>query len=412
MSVYSSSLSSLLECPDAVIGDNSAALAEERSALTSLFDACGGKDWNRRDGWGVDGTSVSSWYGVDTNEQGSIVAIDLADNVVIGDIYHVAVAAALLPNLAELFLSNNFLTGKLPESLAAHPILTVLDISSNLLYGTLGNGFIEPHDFRYLVTSDNQLSMFSHCAEAAPVVGDATIPTTAFVVDSGEHPLAKIYLSEGTLTAETCSEFIRLAEEAAVARGGWQTKRHRKYATTDMDCGKDASLRALCNLVLESRIMPLIARLFGVELPTVLADDVFVVKYDATQQASLGEHRDGSDISFIVLLNDPHGFEGGGTAFAEVEPCLVVAPRQAGDCVAFCGRQLHAGATVTQGIRYILAGFLRVFDERATSEAAAGLFCACDGESCAAKRRNLGQGSWAEWGGVGSGKGAELPPPL
>ena len=68
------------------------------------------------------------------------------------------------------------------------------------------------------------------------------------------------------------------------------------------------------------------------------------------------------------------GFEGGGTAFPGASPPFTAAPRTAGACVSFCGLQRHAGLAVTRGVRYILAGFVRVHDGGATRRAATELF--------------------------------------
>ena len=94
---------------------------------------------------------------------------------------------------------------------------------------------------------------------------------------------------------------------------------------------------------------------------------MFVAKYDMLGQKELREHRDGSELSFVVALND--GFEGGGTNFIDMNAktmkrkIVLVRPESVGDCVLFCGRHLHSGETITSGVRYILTGFVRVYVE-------------------------------------------------
>ena len=72
-------------------------------------------------------------------------------------------------------------------------------------------------------------------------------PTLKFVADRGGAALANIYLTEDLLRLETCVDIIDAAESAAQTQGGWSTKRHRKFPTTDVDCAVDPQLLSLCN---------------------------------------------------------------------------------------------------------------------------------------------------------------------
>jgi hypothetical protein len=150
---------------------------------------------------------------------------------------------------------------------------------------------------------------------------------------------------------------------------------------------------------------------------------VFVVKYAAVGgQRALAQHKDGSELSFVVSLNDASAYgntaaastiafsaqeaseasgdhsssvsetssgsggsssnsgpgpgsdqsssaelsspsSSGGTGFAAVMPPLVVRPAFAGTCVSFCGAQPHCGLVIAVGVRYALAGFVRVRDD-------------------------------------------------
>ena len=74
-------------------------------------------------------------------------------------------------------------------------------------------------------------------------------------------------------------------------------------------------------------------------------------------------HTDDSELSFVLLLNDINDFKGGGTEFVDWKPPFVAAPLQRGTMASFCGLQRHAGRRITSGTRYILAGFVHVFDE-------------------------------------------------
>ena len=83
--------------------------------------------------------------------------------------------------------------------------------------------------------------------------------------------------------------------------------------------------------------------------------DLFFVKYDLLKQNELKLHRDGSLVSFNILLNDASEFEGGGTYFKHLDKVIGI---EKGDCVIHSGKVLHAGHPITSGERYILVGFL------------------------------------------------------
>ena len=157
------------------------------------------------------------------------------------------------------------------------------------------------------------------------------------------------------LSRDECDFFVREAEKHAAARGGWSKKRHEHYPTTDLDTAKVPALRYPVHNLVYTRIIPKIASHFELDAARLGIKEVFIAKYSAAtgHQRRLGAHRDGSDFSFIVALND--GFDGGGTMF--VRSNTVVRPG-AGKCVVFCGRNKHMGIAVTRGTRYIMAGFL------------------------------------------------------
>eukprot|EP00483_Globobulimina_turgida_P004293 UN04302 len=83
--------------------------------------------------------------------------------------------------------------------------------------------------------------------------------------------------------------------------------------------------------------------------------DLFFVKYDFLKQNELSLHRDGSLLSFVILLNDSNEFVGGGTYFKHMDQVICI---EKGDCTMHCGKILHAGHPITQGQRFILVGFL------------------------------------------------------
>ena len=66
-------------------------------------------------------------------------------------------------------------------------------------------------------------------------------------------------------------------------------------------------------------------------------------------------HADGTPWSFVLALNSPTEFTGGGTHF--IDSKQIIRPQNVGDVAIFCGKNVHEGVSVTSGVRYIMAGF-------------------------------------------------------
>ena len=86
-------------------------LIVDRGILTVLYHATGGPDWEVDTNW-QSSLPLDQWYGVTTDEQGRVTALDLSDNDLVGE---VPSELARLPSLRSLRLENNMgLTGPLP----------------------------------------------------------------------------------------------------------------------------------------------------------------------------------------------------------------------------------------------------------------------------------------------------------
>ncbi|CAH0477382.1 unnamed protein product [Peronospora belbahrii] len=158
------------------------------------------------------------------------------------------------------------------------------------------------------------------------------------------------------------THFIRSEVNRVAAEQGWCTERHASYQTTDMPCHQVASLNSWVRSTLAMRLFPQIAKHY--QLPKsqrLLFRDLFFVKYEARtgERSDLALHRDGSVLSFNVLLNSADDFTGGGTYFDATKHTIHLTQ---GDVVVHSGKVLHAGAPVLSGIRQILVGFLDVAD--------------------------------------------------
>lgn len=192
--------------------------------------------------------------------------------------------------------------------------------------------------------------------------------------------LAKVHIAARVWSAEHCAGLLRTVLEVAERRG-WDSTRHQAYPTTDIKCSEmphdvDVGVRES----IETDVFPRMQSLYNLEAAALRFRDLFFVAYRAADdeakegcpkavealsdaeslprvkpQSSLALHRDGSILSFNVLLNHPSEFDGGGTF---IEPLQKTFHIGQGDFFFHSGRVLHAGAEITRGERYLLVGFI------------------------------------------------------
>ena len=146
----------------------------ERAALVALYEAADGVNWTQNDNWST-AASISTWYGVTTDESGLVVELLLSGNGLSGLLPDLSALTNLtildlsynqlsgpipdlsaLTNLRNLFLSDNQLTGSIPD-LVALTKLTTLDLGFNQLTGSFP-GLSAPTDLTSLSLGSNQLS--------------------------------------------------------------------------------------------------------------------------------------------------------------------------------------------------------------------------------------------------------------
>jgi hypothetical protein len=209
------------------------------------------------------------------------------------------------------------------------------------------------------------------------------------------NPLHSVHLMHW-LDKSTCSWLVQAAEEFAESHNGWSTARHKANATTDLEVGLIPIVRDWLVERLEDSLLPTLAELFRLDAHRLCVQEVFLVKYTANSsdgtsterpQSGLQLHRDGYPLSFNVLLRDPLSFTGGGTEFQTLGK--VMQPQNVGDVLMHSGKvnelaclgcaltqirchavvyyivmfllqMLHGAASVLDGVRYILVGFVAV----------------------------------------------------
>ena len=125
-------------------------MAADRAALVAFYHATGGGDWERDDSW-LSGAPMGEWYGVETDDNGRVVGIDLRENSLSGQIPG---ELGGLTNLQWLFLNNdafscqetpcratsptaNRLTGTIPPELGQLTNLESLYLALNPLTGEI-----------------------------------------------------------------------------------------------------------------------------------------------------------------------------------------------------------------------------------------------------------------------------------
>jgi hypothetical protein len=221
-------------------------------------------------------------------------------------------------------------------------------------------------------------------------LGSVSITIPSYQTDDGTeypsrlHSIHVLPLLSDT-EVQTC---LTLAQQHARETRCWQqpdAQRHVTYPTCDFPVDQCVPLQQYLDddLQFDARIFSSLQELYDIPVERMLYLDLFCAHYQAAVDGStttmdrLEPHRDGSLLSFTILLNDPAEFQGGGTVFEALRdatsshPVLcvpegVVRPQRAGDAVLHCGKLLHGGHVVTAGSRTVLVGFVDVvaaFDE-------------------------------------------------
>ena len=105
----------------------------DREALVALYNTTNGENWRNNDNWLSD-APIGEWYGVTTNDDGRVIALDLNHNVLSGEI---PAKLGSLSNLQSLVLDHNFLSGEIPAELGSLSNLQSLVLDHNFLSGEI-----------------------------------------------------------------------------------------------------------------------------------------------------------------------------------------------------------------------------------------------------------------------------------
>lgn len=119
----------------------------DRAALVAFFEATDGPNWIDNENWLTD-APLGEWYGVETDQSGRVIGLDLAGHTRLGDrgraefVFH-GLAGSIPPeignltHLTHLDLELNRLTGPIPAELGSLSSLEDLYLDNNNLTGPI-----------------------------------------------------------------------------------------------------------------------------------------------------------------------------------------------------------------------------------------------------------------------------------
>ena len=126
----------------------------EREALTALYHATDGANWDWSWNWGT-AAPLELWYGVQVDANGRVVGLNLYHNQLSGPI---PAELGHLAKLKSLRLSSNELSGPIPAELGNLANLESLDLNENQLSGPIPAELSQLTNLRELRLYHNQLS--------------------------------------------------------------------------------------------------------------------------------------------------------------------------------------------------------------------------------------------------------------
>ena len=134
--------------------DANIAICSDWEALAALYEAADGDDWLENENWLSD-APLGTWFGVTTDEDDRVIALELAENELRGTI---PPDLAHLTRLEQLILSRNRLRGDIPPELGNLSQLELLLLYANQFEGKIPAELAKLSKLAHLVLSWNRLS--------------------------------------------------------------------------------------------------------------------------------------------------------------------------------------------------------------------------------------------------------------
>ncbi len=126
----------------------------DKAALIALYNATDGDNWTDNTNWLSD-EPIGDWYGVNTDQSGYVISINLWNNALAGSI---PAELGSLSNLIGLSFFNNQLTGSIPSEMGSLTNLQWLELGENELTGSIPSQLGDLSNLSSLNLNDNQLS--------------------------------------------------------------------------------------------------------------------------------------------------------------------------------------------------------------------------------------------------------------
>ncbi len=126
----------------------------DRNALTALYNTLDGPNWHDNTNWLSD-TPLEDWFGISTDAEGRVTALNLGDNNLSGTIPN---ELGYLVYLEGLALDGNQLSGEIPPEIGRLVNLTHLYLFDNQLMGPIPPVLGNLTDLIHLCLDRNQLS--------------------------------------------------------------------------------------------------------------------------------------------------------------------------------------------------------------------------------------------------------------
>ena len=189
------------------VATDPASLAD-REVLVAFYNATGGANWRNSTNW-LSNEPLSSWYGVNTDEDGRVTRLWFYGNQLSGEI---PPELGNLTNLREMTLSASELSGEIPPELGNLTNLRELFLYDNQLTGEIPPELGNLTNLDFLLLGNNQLT-----GEIPPELGDLANLEILSLTDNqltGEIPaelgnltnLRELFLSYNQLTGEIAPE--------------------------------------------------------------------------------------------------------------------------------------------------------------------------------------------------------------
>ncbi len=128
--------------------------AGDRATLTAFYHATGGPSWTNNANW-LSEAHIKKWHDVTTDADGRVIALDLGDNRLSGEL---PLALTNLAKLSTLLLSDNRLHGPIPAELSSLANLTRLELDDNNLTGRIPSSLGKLTNLTWLELDDNNLA--------------------------------------------------------------------------------------------------------------------------------------------------------------------------------------------------------------------------------------------------------------